>query len=87
LIGLINAEGFNMAARRFTISTVGLVPMIRRFTSERRQFNLAVSLHAADDELRNSMLPINKKYPLDNYSIRAVIMFTRQNGVSHLNGH
>jgi 23S rRNA (adenine2503-C2)-methyltransferase len=56
--------GFNMGARRFTISTVGLVPMIRRFTSEHRQINLAVSLHAADDNLRNSMLPINRKYPL-----------------------
>jgi 23S rRNA (adenine2503-C2)-methyltransferase len=56
--------GMNIGARRFTISTVGLVPMIRRFADERRQVNLAVSLHAADDELRTSMLPINKKYPL-----------------------
>jgi 23S rRNA (adenine2503-C2)-methyltransferase len=62
---LNHPEGFNMGARRFTISTVGLVPMIRRFTTERRQINLAVSLHAADDELRNSMLPINRKYHLD----------------------
>jgi 23S rRNA (adenine2503-C2)-methyltransferase len=58
-------SGFNMGARRFTISTVGLVPAIRRFTSENRQYNLAVSLHAADDQLRASMLPINNKYPLD----------------------
>jgi 23S rRNA (adenine2503-C2)-methyltransferase len=56
--------GMNIGSRRFTISTVGLVPMIRRFADERRQINLAVSLHAADDELRSSMLPINKKYPL-----------------------
>lgn len=61
---LNHPEGFNFGARRFTVSTVGLVPMIRRFTGERRQVNLAVSLHAADDELRSSMLPINKKYPL-----------------------
>jgi 23S rRNA (adenine2503-C2)-methyltransferase len=58
-------DGFNLGARRFTISTVGLVPMIQRFARERRQVNLAVSLHAADDELRASMLPINRKYPLD----------------------
>jgi 23S rRNA (adenine2503-C2)-methyltransferase len=57
--------GFNFGARRFTISTVGLVPMMERFTTERRQVNLAVSLHAADDELRSSLLPINRKYPLD----------------------
>ncbi len=60
-----NAGGFNFGARRFTVSTVGLVPAIRRFTSERRQVNLAVSLHAADDELRSSLLPVNRKYPLD----------------------
>jgi len=62
---LNNPKGMRLGARRFTISTVGLVPAIHRFTSENRQVNLAVSLHAADDELRSSMLPINKKYPLD----------------------
>ena len=56
--------GMGLGERRFTISTVGLVPMIQRFTTERRQINLAVSLHAAEDDLRSSMLPINKKYPL-----------------------
>lgn len=61
---LNHAEGFNFGARRITISTVGLVPMICRFAAEKRQVNLAVSLHAADDELRSSMLPINRKYPL-----------------------
>jgi 23S rRNA (adenine2503-C2)-methyltransferase len=62
---LSHPEGYNLGARRFTISTVGLVPMIRRFTKERRQVNLAISLHAADDELRSSMLPVNRKYPLE----------------------
>lgn len=62
---LNDAEGYNFGARRFTISTVGLVPMIRRFADEKRQVNLAISLHAADDELRVSMLPINKKYKID----------------------
>lgn len=62
---LTNSDGYNMGARRFTISTVGLIPKINRFTSEKRQVNLAVSLHAADDELRSSMLPINREYPLD----------------------
>ncbi len=57
-------KGSNFGARRFTISTVGLIPGIRRFTNERRQVNLAVSLHAIDDDLRTSMLPINKKYSL-----------------------
>jgi 23S rRNA (adenine2503-C2)-methyltransferase len=58
-------DGFNFGARRFTISTVGIAPAIRRFAAEKRQINLAVSLHAADDELRTSLIPVNRKYPLD----------------------
>ena len=62
---LNDAEGLNLGARRFTISTVGLAPTIRRFAAEKRQVNLAVSLHAANDTLRSSLMPINRKYPLD----------------------
>jgi 23S rRNA (adenine2503-C2)-methyltransferase len=62
---LNDPEGYNFGARRFTISTVGLVPAILQFASEKRQVNLAISLHAADDVLRASMLPINKRYPID----------------------
>lgn len=61
---LNDSQGFHFGARRFTISTVGLVPGIERFTRERRQVNLAVSLHAADDDLRSALLPINRRYPL-----------------------
>ena len=61
---LNHPEGMNLGARRFTISTVGLIPAIDRFANEKRQTNLAISLHAADDELRSSMLPINKRYPI-----------------------
>ena len=62
---LNDPEGYAFGARRFTISTVGLLPAIRRFTAEKRQVNLAISLHAADDALRSSMLPVNKSYPVD----------------------
>jgi 23S rRNA (adenine2503-C2)-methyltransferase len=62
---LNDPDGLDLGARRFTISTVGLVPAIRRFAAENRQVNLAVSLHAADDALRASMLPVARKYPLD----------------------
>ena len=61
---LNDPKGLGLGARRFTISTVGLVPASERFSEEKRQGNLAVSLHAADDELRQSMLPVNKRYPL-----------------------
>jgi 23S rRNA (adenine2503-C2)-methyltransferase len=65
-IGRLNHSlGFNFGSRRFTISTVGLVPFIRRLSNETLQVNLAISLHAADNELRSSMLPVNDKYPLE----------------------
>jgi 23S rRNA (adenine2503-C2)-methyltransferase len=62
---LNDPQGYNFGARRFTISTVGLVPAIRRFAAEKRQINLAISLHAAEDVLRASMLPLDKRYPID----------------------
>ena len=61
---LNHPEGFNFGSRRITVSTVGIIPMIERFTQERRKMNLAVSLHAATDELRDQLVPINRKYPL-----------------------
>ncbi len=62
---LSDPSGFNFGARRITVSTVGLVPLIERFTQDHLQVNLAVSLHAATNDLRASMLPINKRYPLE----------------------
>ena len=61
---LNDPQGYNFGARRFTISTVGLIPAIRRFAAEKRQINLAISLHAVEDALRTSMLPVNKRYPI-----------------------
>ena len=61
---LNNPEGFGLGARRFTISTVGLVPKIKQFADEGTQYNLAISLHTVNDELRSKLIPINKKYPV-----------------------
>jgi len=61
---LNDPNGFNMGARRFTISTVGLVPQIQRFAEEDLQVNLAISLHAAEDALRSSIVPINRTFPI-----------------------
>jgi 23S rRNA (adenine2503-C2)-methyltransferase len=63
---LNDPQGFNLGSRRFTISTVGILPGIERFTASKSQINLAVSLHAANDVLRSSLLPANRKYPLAN---------------------
>ena len=62
---LNNPDGFNLGARHMTVSTVGLVPAIRKLVQEQLQVNLAISLHAPTDELRSQTMPINKKYPLE----------------------
>lgn len=64
-IDIINdPNGLNIGQRHITISTVGLVPGIVRLADDGRPITLAVSLHAATDELRSSMMPVNKAYPL-----------------------
>jgi len=62
---LTDNEGFNLGARKITVSTVGLVPAIRRFAEERRQTPLAVSLHAATDLERQKLIPLARRWPLD----------------------
>ncbi|KAA0273916.1 MAG: 23S rRNA (adenine(2503)-C(2))-methyltransferase RlmN [Chloroflexi bacterium] len=62
---LNDPNGFKFGARRLTISTVGLVPQIKRFADEQRQVNLAVSLHAATDAERLAIMPVNKKYNIN----------------------
>jgi 23S rRNA (adenine2503-C2)-methyltransferase len=56
--------GFGLANKRVTLSTAGLVPMIDRLAAE-SDVALAVSLHAPNDELRTSLVPLNKKYPIE----------------------
>ncbi len=53
-----------LSARHLTLSTVGIVPGIRRLATETLPVNLAVSLHAANDDLRDELVPINRRYPL-----------------------
>jgi 23S rRNA (adenine2503-C2)-methyltransferase len=61
---LNDPDGFNLGARNMTVSTVGLVSAIRQMSKEPEQVGLAVSLHAPTDELRNTIVPINRRYPL-----------------------
>ena len=64
-IDIINSDfGIAIGARHITVSTCGIVPKIREFTKEKRQVNLAISLHAPNDEIRNKIMKINKVYPL-----------------------
>src|SRR5277367_2727173 len=57
-------DDMGLSARHLTLSTVGIVPGIRRLAAETLPVNLAVSLHAANDELRDELVPINRRYPL-----------------------
>ena len=62
---ILNAPwGGGIGARKITISTSGLAPQIRKLADEPLQFRLAISLHGATDEVREKIMPVNRKYPL-----------------------
>ena len=61
---LHDPEGMNMGARRITVSTSGIVPQMRQLAAERIPVGLAVSLHATTDELRDRLVPLNRRWPL-----------------------
>lgn len=77
---LNDPDGFGLGARRFTVSTVGVVPGIERFTGEGLQVNLAISLHTADDALRDRLVPMNRRYPVEEVmrSCRAYVAGTNR---------
>ena len=65
-IDIINSgKGIDIGARHITVSTCGIVPKIIEFMNNGKQVNLAISLHAPNDDLRNKLMPINKTYNLD----------------------
>jgi len=65
-IEIINAPwGIGLGARHITVSTSGLVPQIRELADQSRQIRLAISLHGATDEVRSKIMPVNRKYPLE----------------------
>jgi 23S rRNA (adenine2503-C2)-methyltransferase len=59
-------KGFNLASTRITISTAGLLPQIKQFIDEKRRYKLAISLNASHDGVRNKIMPINKKWNINN---------------------
>ena len=65
-IKIINCgKGIDIGSRHITISTCGIIPGIKKFMNEEGQVNLAISLHAPNNELRSKIMPINKAYPLN----------------------
>ena len=66
-IKIINNDfGLGIGARHITVSTCGIIPKIREFSNLDLQVNLAISLHAPNDEIRNKIMPINKAYPISD---------------------
>lgn len=64
-IKLISDEnGLNISGRNITLSTCGIVPMIRRLADEKMQLTLAISLHASDDDTRRKLMPVANKYTI-----------------------
>jgi 23S rRNA (adenine2503-C2)-methyltransferase len=73
-------QGFGLSARAITISTVGLVPGIRRAAAEPLPVNLAVSIHAASDEVRDRLVPVNRSWPIAELldAVRDYVAATRR---------
>ncbi len=72
-------RGYGLGARRITVSTVGVIPGIEALTRRREQFRLALSLHAPVPELRRELIPLEKRYPLDQL-VPALEAFNRGGG-------
>jgi 23S rRNA (adenine2503-C2)-methyltransferase len=79
-VRIVNSPfGLDIGARHITISTCGIAPKIVKFGKEGLQVNLAISLHAPNDELRDKLMPINKAYPLE-VLIPAIIQYQKDSG-------
>jgi 23S rRNA (adenine2503-C2)-methyltransferase len=77
---ILNASwGMNIGARKITISTSGLAPMIMKLADEPEQFRLAISLHGATDAVRDRIMPVNRKYPLQQLT-DACLYFQKRKG-------
>lgn len=72
-------RGLAIGARHITISTCGIVPKILEFSKEHTQFNLAISLHAPNDELRSKLMPINKRYSIKELMDAIDVYLTENN--------
>ncbi len=79
IIMMNDPKGMNIGARRITISTCGIVPGIEKLKDLGIQVNLSVSLHSANNNLRNELMPINKHYPLERL-IKACEKFIKKTG-------
>jgi 23S rRNA (adenine2503-C2)-methyltransferase len=81
MVAILNQpEGMRFGSRRITVSTSGVVPFIDKLATEPYQVNLAISIHAANDDLRSTMVPLNRRWPLNELiaSVRRYISTTHR---------
>ncbi|MDL2292445.1 23S rRNA (adenine(2503)-C(2))-methyltransferase RlmN [Acholeplasma sp. OttesenSCG-928-E16] len=80
LFNINNPKGLAIGARHITVSTCGIIPKIDEFASIPFQVNLAISLHAPNDHIRSSLMPINKRYPINDLitSVKDYILKTKR---------
>ncbi len=76
---LHNHNGFGLGAKRITISTSGIVPMIDRFVKEKHKYKLAISLNATEDNTRKKIMPINRRWPINDLIKSASRFAARKN--------
>ena len=74
-----NPKGLAIGSRHITVSTCGIIPKIEEFSNIGLQFNLAISLHAPNNEIRNKIMPINKVYPLGDLMVALKKYFKKTN--------
>ncbi len=72
-----NPKGLEIGARHINVSTCGIVPKIIEYADEKLQINLAISLHAPNNEIRSALMPINKKYPIEDV-VKAIKYYINQ---------
>jgi 23S rRNA (adenine2503-C2)-methyltransferase len=75
---ITSPKGLNMAAKRLTVSTVGIAKMIKKMADDEVKFNLAVSLHSAINETRSSIMPINDTNPLEELGEALVYWYQKR---------
>lgn len=76
---MIHPKGLNIGQRHITVSTSGIVPSIYKFADEDTQINLALSIHAPNDQLRSKLMPVNRRYPFDDV-IEAIKYYQAKTG-------
>ena len=81
---MIHEKGLNIGQRHITVSTSGIVPNIYQFADENTQINLAISIHAPNDELRSKLMPVNRRFPFRGSDGGLPLLYCEDRPAHHL---